>query len=93
MMPDFDHTPNAPIAADNYLMTYDIIRLVKAIYMPPPIGTDTDWTGWYDWIGSTEAECFFTAPNFPQAAIQQLGYPHNDDEDIFQDENDHDGEE
>ena len=86
-MPDFDHTSDARLPADNYIMTYDIIRLIKAMYMAPPGGTDHDWTTWYEWIGRTEAECFFTPPNFPLPAIQQLGYPQEGEEDIFQDEN------
>lgn len=85
--PAFDQTPAVPLPADNYLIAPDIIRLVKTMYLPPSEGSHTDWTMWYDWVGQTEAEIFFTPPNFPIQAIQQLGYPENDIEDIFQDEN------
>jgi len=84
-MPDFDRTPDPPLAADNYLMSFDIVQLIKAMYIAPPSGTDTDWTLWYDWVGCTEAECFFTPPNYPVAATHQLGYPEEDDEDVFED--------
>ena len=83
-MSDFDQTPDPSLPADNYLMTFDILQLIKTMYIAPSTGTHTNWTDWYDWVGRTEAECFFTPPNYPLAAKQQLGYPEEDDEDIFE---------
>ena len=86
VMPDFDHTPDPRLPADNYLTTRDIIHIIKTIYMPPPSGSDTDWMVWYDYIGPMEANAFFTAPNYPLAAVSQLGYPRDDDNLLFPEE-------
>lgn len=80
---DFDRTPTPRLSADNYMISADIVKLIKTIYIAPTSGTDTDWTQWFDWIGANEAKKFFAGPQYPVIASMQLGYPQEEDDDAL----------
>jgi len=71
---DFDRTPAELKSVDNYLMTTDVVVLVKHVYLEPS-GQMQGWKGWYEWVGKSEADYFFTPPFYPYMAVTQLGYP------------------